>query len=246
VQQEIGARLLERCQWLKEKPKRILNIGAATGRFTKALQTLYPEADIIGLDRSLKMCEIAKDLSICADMEMLPFKARTFDCIVSNCTLEWSRALPILALECKRVLKEGGTFLFTTLGPDTLNELAAATYEMDKQYHVNAFLDMHHIGDIFLKAGLEDTVVDRETLTVTYSKIERLLLDIKKSGSGHLFQTLKTPFRFKKGIKSLIQEYDRFKLTEGLYPATIEIIYGYAYKRVENLIPTDIITCADS
>jgi malonyl-CoA O-methyltransferase len=210
IQEEIGRRLLERCQWLKTEPQTILNIGSATGRFTDALQNSFPKACIIGLDRALNMCEVAtqkysKSSFICADMETLPFRAKSFDCIVSNCTLEWSRVLPTLMSEFKRVLKTEGALLFSTVGPDTLFELAHSTYKMDGHYHVNAFLDM--------------------------------------PGSAHLFQTLKTPFRGHAGLKELIQQYAQFKGAAG-YPATIEIIYGYAYKKIKksckNLIPTDI------
>ena len=59
VQEEIGQRLLERCQWLKVQPASILNLGSACGRFTQALQKLYPKAQIIGLDGAFGMCEIA-------------------------------------------------------------------------------------------------------------------------------------------------------------------------------------------
>lgn len=244
IQQEIGKRLLERCQWIKAKPQCILNIGSASGRFTDALQSLFPTARIIGLDRAFSMCEIStqnyfKPSFVCSDMEILPFRSKSFDCIVSNCTLEWSRALPVIMLEFKRILKTEGTLLFTTVGPDTLYELAHSTYKMDGQYHVNAFLDMHHYGDILLQSGLEDPVMDKEILRVTYADISSLLQDIRKSGSGYLFQILKTPFKGHAGLKQLIQQYDQFKRSNG-YPVTIEIIYGYARKKADKLIPTDI------
>lgn len=248
IQQEIGQRLLERCQWLKVKPQRILNIGSATGQFTNALQSLFPKAYIIGLDRAFSMCEVAAQkylnpLFVCADMEILPFRSQSFDCIISNCTLEWSRALPLILFECKRILKKEGVLLFTTVGPDTLFELAHSTYKMDGQSHVNAFLDMHHVGDMLLQSGLEDPVIDKEVLTVTYSDIPALLQDIKKSGSDHLFQSLKVPFKKGVGLQQLIQQYEPFKRPQG-YPVTIEIIYGYACKKtckkLDKSIPTDI------
>lgn len=255
VQQEIGRRLLERCQWLKVQPQCILNLGSASGQLSEALQNLYPKAEIIGLDHAFGMCQVAvKKLPkknyktflkkypsfICADMEILPFRAQSFDLIISNCTFEWSRALPGLFLELKRVLKDKGNLLFTTVGPDTLFELAHTTHSVDGQYHVNAFLDMHDIGDILLKAGWCDPVMDKELMTVTYLTVRALLSDIKKSGSGYLFQRSHTSFQGKRWLAELIEQYDQFKLNDNVYPASVEIIYGYACKNTKDSIPTQI------
>lgn len=256
VQQEIGSRLLERCQWLKVKPQTILNLGSASGRFTDALQNLYPKAQIVGLDHAFAMCQIAykklpkksyktflkrHPLFICADMEILPFKSQCFDLIISNCTFEWSRSLPGLFLELKRVLKHKGNLLFTTAGPDTLFELAQSAYSIDEQHHVNAFLDMHDIGDMLLKAGWDDPVMDKELMSVNYLTVQALLSDIKKSGSGYLFQKSNILFKDKCWLEKLIQQYDQFKLNNNLYPASIEIIYGYACKnKVDLKIPTSV------
>lgn len=253
IQQEIGTRLLERCQWLKTKPHRILNIGCASGRFTTLLQKYFPKAQIVGIDSAFDMCQTAankpgegfewfkkKPTFVCADMETLPFVSKSFDCIISNCTFEWSRALPTLALECKRVLDDNGTLLFTTVGPDTLYELGQSLYQIDEIHRVNAFLDMHHIGDILLKAGLDAPVMDREPMTVMYSTIQKLLADIKNSGSGYIFQETQAPLS-KGSMQKLIQYYDALKTAEG-YPATIEIIYGYAFKKADKLIGTKIVT----
>lgn len=258
VQEEIGQRLLERCQWLKVQPVSILNLGSASGRFTQALQNVYPKAQIIGLDVALGMCQVALNQApkktyktflkkhpsfVCADMEVLPFRAHSFDLVVSNCTFEWSRTLPSLFLELKRVLKDKGSLLFTTAGPDTLFELARSAYNVDGQYHVNAFLDMHHIGDMLLKAGWDDPVMDREEMTITYSSVQALLSDIRKSGSGYVFEKSNTAFQGKRWIAELIAQYDQFKVEDTLYPASVEIIYGYACKNINKDtkdIPTHI------
>ena len=242
VQQEIGQRLLERCEWLKTKPNTILDLGSGTGTFTHELQALYPKADIIGLDRAMGMCEFAQKKYpskffkktpnfIGGDMEVLPFRSNTFDLIISNCAFEWSRALPLIFADIKRLLKNEGVLLFTTMGPDTLYELATSAHAVDGLYHVNAFLDMHHIGDILLKSGLLDPVMDRETMTIAYTDINTLLLDIKKSGSGYLFQKANSSYQGKQWLKQLTQHYDDLQLKTNEYPATVEIIYGHAFKK---------------
>lgn len=251
VQAEIGERLLERCLWIKNTPHYILNIGSATGRFTRALQALYPKAHILGIDTALGMCEMARHQSsqkwfkktpsfLCADMESLPFKAKSFDLIVSNCTLEWSRALPTVASELKRVLKDKGTVLFTTVGPDTLKELAEITHTIDGHYHVNAFLDMHHVGDLFLKSGLSDPVMDKEMLTISYPSLLGMLKDIQHSGSSYVFKRVTPPFQGRQWLEALTKAYHPYQSPEG-YLATIEIIYGYASKQSDKSIPTNIV-----
>ena len=61
--------------------------------------------------------------------------------------------------DCFRVLKDGGLFLFSSLGPDSFKELRSAWSETQDQFsHVHRFYDMHIIGDILKKAKFLDPV----------------------------------------------------------------------------------------
>jgi malonyl-CoA O-methyltransferase len=144
--------------------------------------------------------------------------------------LPWSSDMMVTFQSCLRVLKKNGLFIFTTVGIDTLKELRQAFAQVDILDHVNHFFDMHEIGDGMVQVGFADPVVDMEYLTVTYQRLPRLFEDLKTTGShvlnNHSMQGLYPRQKWKK----MLEAYEAYKTSEGVYPATIEIIYGHAFK----------------
>jgi len=173
----------------------------------------------------------ARDIDfIQADANHLPFPENSFDLIISNLMLPWSHDMMATFASALRALKKNGLFIFTTVGLDTLKELRQAFASVDTQDHVNAFYDMHEIGDAMVQVGLADPVVDMEYLTVTYKNLSRLFEDLKKTGS-HVFPAQPTSGLYpRKKWQAMCEAYEQFKTPEGVYPATVEIIYGHAFK----------------
>ncbi len=50
LQYEIGNRLIERMDFIRLQPRRILDLGAGTGMFSAALLKRYRKADVVALD----------------------------------------------------------------------------------------------------------------------------------------------------------------------------------------------------
>lgn len=85
--------------WYKSqeiKPKRILDLGCGTGEHTRTLAKNFPDAQVIGLDKSPSMLAQAKqgealpNLSfIDGDVETMNFSQEPFDLIVSFYTMHW-------------------------------------------------------------------------------------------------------------------------------------------------------------
>lgn len=235
AQQEIGDRLLERLQFIRLNPEAILDLGTGTGFLLPRLHALFPEANITGVDvsnESLKLAKKSCDYAelVQADGNDLPFPNQSFDVVISNLMLPWSLDLMQTFSSCLRVLKKNGLLIFTTVGVDTLKELRQAFAQVDSLDHVNHFYDMHELGDGLAQAGFADPVMDMEYLTVTYRNLNRLFTDLKQTGSHVL------PARAKQGLyspskwKKMLAEYERFKNEDGVYPATVEIVYGHAFK----------------
>ncbi|MDX2457354.1 MAG: methyltransferase domain-containing protein, partial [Gammaproteobacteria bacterium] len=97
LQNEIGDRLLERLDYIRLQPRRILDLGAGTGLFSAALLKRYRKADVIALDIAGRMLQRAqarggwfrKPQCVCADAETLPFADDSVDFIFSNLMLQW-------------------------------------------------------------------------------------------------------------------------------------------------------------
>jgi malonyl-CoA O-methyltransferase len=247
LQNEVCARLLERLELVKISPEFILDAGTGTGAAIPALFKKYKKAQVVAFDLSENMLQKAAQhggffrspLTVCGDIEKLPFANDSFDLIFSSLSLQWCNDLDAAFVEARRVLKPGGLFVFTTFGPDTLKELRHSWSQVDGGSHVNQFIDMHDIGDALLQQAFSEPVMEAEILTVTYDCVDRLMHDLKAIGANVTASvaTDKTSvqgLRGKSMLQSVRQNYERFR-QDDLLPATYEIIYGHAWKPVQDV-----------
>lgn len=111
-----------------------------------------------------------------------PFADGSFDLVVSNMVLPWINETDQMTSELERVLDKGGAFFFSSAGPDTLTELRRAWASIDTYIHVNAFLDMHDLGDMFARAGFADPVMDTERIEIRYKNAIALFDELEATG----------------------------------------------------------------
>ena len=243
---EIGDRMLERLDLVRAIPARLLDLGSGTGYCAQKLRIRYPHCDVVELDfarsmllrargprswwrRGLAALRGDRAWAVCGDMEALPFADRTFDMIWSNLALHWLDTPQRVFAECWRVLRPGGAFMFSTLGPDTLKELRSAFATVDRRVHVNRFMDMHDIGDGLLSTGFADPVMDMECITLSYPNVRALLDELKASGARNLNAGRNSALSGKAGFAACMDCYEQLRKDDRL-PATFEVVYGQAWK----------------
>lgn len=214
VAREIGDEMVQRLDLMTLNPKIILDLGCGTGEMSVKLQKRYPNAQILALDLSQTMIEYAKSYSslsscICADAQSLPLRNQTVDLIFANFLVPWTRYTEQLLCECRRVLNPDGLLMFTALGPDTLIEWRSIFAEnaIPKQ------VDMHDFGDLLLKEGFLDPVLEVSHYTVTYRDREKLIKELYDSGM------LAEPVSL-----DLINSAE-----DGTWSVTYEIVYAHAF-----------------
>ena len=243
LQREVCSRMLERLEYIKLQPTRILDAGSGTGWGTRQLTQRYPEAQMVALDIAIGMLRAARGCSgwweklfggakqqqICADIEALPVVANSIDLVWSNLTVQWCNDLPATFVELHRVLKTEGLLMFSTFGPDTLKELRQAFNGVDEHNHLNRFADMHDIGDMLVQAGFADPVMDMEMLTLTYDDVRGVLQDLKSIGAHNTTAGRGQGLMGKNAWARLIENYERLR-SNGKLPATFEVVYGHAWK----------------
>jgi malonyl-CoA O-methyltransferase len=236
LQREVGQRLLQRLDLVKIQPERILDLGCGTGQCIPDLFARYKSAEVVALDIALPMLEQARKRSrwlrkprcVCADAESLPFADSSFDLVFSNLMLQWCVQLEAAFAELQRVLRPGGLLLFTSFGPDTLRELRCSWQQVDGFSHVNAFLDMHDVGDALVRTRFADPVMDVERLTVTYPHLWELMRELKQIGAHNVTAGRPRGLTGKKRMQRLVGAYEQYR-SNGVLPASYEVVNGHAW-----------------
>jgi len=239
LQQEVASRVFERLDYMRVDPRKILDVGCGTGACSRQLRDTFPKAKVAGIDIAQGMIDKAKgsqklfnkiDYQL-ADADQLPFEDNYFDLVFSSLTIQWMPELKKTFNELHRVLKPGGLILFSTLGPDTLIELRQSWLQLDDDVHVNDFVDMHIVGDEVFNASFENTVMDRDVIVLTYETMIGLMRDLKAIGAHNIDSERQKGMLGKNKFNQLKSEYDKFRTSDGVLPATYEVIYGHAWKR---------------
>jgi malonyl-CoA O-methyltransferase len=236
IQAEIRARLLERLEVVRIDPKVVVDLGAGTGMASRALSRRYSSAQVIAVDSSPRMLQVARRRQgwlrrfgrLAAQASRLPLRPSSVDLVFSNLMLQWCNEPHEVFAEIGRVLRAHGLLTFTTLGPDTLKELRHAWRQVDLRTHVNRFIDMHDLGDALVRAGFADPVMDTERLTVTYASFEGLASDLKKSGSHNINADRPHGLTGRQTWRSVRAQLESSR-RDGLLPATLEVVYGHAW-----------------
>lgn len=243
LQREVCARMLERLEYIKLQPERILDAGSGTGWGTRRLAQRYPAAQMIALDIASGMLQTArgrsgwwqklfggtKQMQVCGDIEALPLAANSVEMVWSNLAVQWCNDLPATFVELHRVLKVDGLLMFSTFGPDTLKELRRAFHGVDQHNHLNRFTDMHDIGDMLVHGGFAEPVMDMEYLTLTYDDVRGVLQDLKTIGAHNATAGRSRGLTGKNAWARLMENYERLR-SNGKLPATFEVVYGHAWK----------------
>ena len=236
LQHEVGRRLLERLDFMKIQPRRVLDLGCGTGQCIPELISRYGSAELVALDIALPMLGHArrrgrwlrKPYCVCADAESLPFSDASFDLVFSNLMLQWCADAEVVFRELQRVLTPGGLLLFTSFGPDTLRELHDSWARVDGYTHVNAFQDMHDVGDALVRTGFADPVMDVERLTLTYPDLWQLMRELKQIGAHNVTAGRPRGLTGKAHMQRLVQAYEQYR-RDGVLPASYEIVNGHAW-----------------
>jgi len=228
--------LLSRLDGLLVDASSVVDLGAATGSASRALEKRFKGARLISVDFAANMLKIgrskkkwlAKTTFAQARAEQLPFANESVDVVFSNMLLPWLDDPTPVFKEVARVLRRGGLFAFATLGPDSFQELNRAWATVDNGPHVNRFSDMHNLGDALVTSGLSDPVLDVDRLGVSYRGCDELFNDLTSVGgrnaSGERAPGLTGKKRFE-GMKSALQA----DAVDGKMSFELELVFGHCW-----------------
>jgi malonyl-CoA O-methyltransferase len=236
LQDQVRSELLERLQFFRLEPRVILDLGCGAGAAAAVLRRRFPRARVIAVDSAYLMARAARDSQrfwrrfecVCADGAALPLLARSVDLVFSNLMLQWCDEPATLFAQVQRVLRPGGLLLFTTLGPDTLQELRSAWSRADAASHVSAFADMTRLAAAMSHAGLSEPVMDRELRLTHYPQVRDLTQELRTLGATHAAADRRRSLTGRGRLQTMCRAYESLRGAAGI-PASWEIIYGSGF-----------------
>jgi len=230
--QNTSERMLARLELLAIKPERVLDLGCRDGYQFRALQQQFPDADLMGTDpaivaRRARWWQRRHNpfVQIAADPHQLPFADGSFDLVVSNLLLPWCHAPRIVFAEVARVLAVNGAFMFTSAGPDTLQEYSELWRGIDSTQHLFGLADMHQTGDELLSAGFSAPVLDREVINVDYPSIDALQDEMRRVGAANIACGRRNGL-MASNTRKLIRE----QAPGARFSVTLELVQGHGWK----------------
>ena len=209
----------------------VLDLGCGTGFLTGELLARSNHETIIALDIALPMLQTTQHkladrrdvLYICADAERLPLAEHSLACVFSNLALQWCSDLDAVFTGIKRTLKPEGPLVFSTFGPQTLQELKSAWASVDDYHHVNTFYSATQLQQFLQHAGFINCRLESRLYTSHYDAVQFLMQELKQLGAHHVIAGRNKKITTKTAMQQMIAEYEKHRVADQI-PATFEII----------------------
>jgi len=230
------AELMQRLSPVSLQPRHILDLGCGTGSSSTPLARRFRGSRVIGMDASFAMLQrnagkktlFTSRPALQGDAARIPLKDGSVDLVFANMLLPWIDDLAVCLQEIARITCKDGVFAFATLGPDSLSEVRKAWRSVDEEWHVNAYPDMHDLGDALLRAGLRDPVLDVDYLTVTYRDTDALYRDLTRAGARNCLTGRKKTLTGKHRFRAM-NRFLETQSNDGVLSLRLELVYGHAW-----------------
>ncbi len=224
---EVARRMGERLAIIRMKPALLFDWWGHLGASTEVLAQVCPLAQRIAVEPSAALLERSE-----ATARALPTRAE----LPAGAQLVWANMMlhlvpdpPQLIERWFRLLAVDGFVMFSCLGPGTLRELRALYERLGWPAPTPDFIDMHDLGDMLVKAGFADPVMDQEMLTLRWDSAEALLAELRALG-GNAAPDRMPGLRSPRWRSALLRELESLRGADGRLGLSFEVAYGHAFK----------------
>lgn len=215
----------------------IMDLGCGTGFLTAELLGIIGTdlTRVIAVDIALPMLYLARNklenkhniAFICADAEFLPVADSLFTIVFSNLVFQWCTNIAVVFADIRRVIKNEGSLVFSTFGPQTLCELKSSWAAVDDHHHVNEFFSEEQLNNFLQHSGFYEVKIKTKLYTSTYQSVLELMRELKNMGAHNVISGRNKYMTTQKSMQNMINVYEKHR-TNGMIPATFEIIMVYA------------------
>ena len=230
--------LLDRLDGIRIAPSRILDLGAGTGATARALARRFRGADVVSVEPVVTLLHRARSRAprwfsrhryVAAEAERMPLASHCVDLILSSLAMPWFDPVDDALTECLRTLRPGGLLLLSTLGPDTMKELAFAWRDRGDSQRMHPFADMHVLGDALVHAGFADVVMDVQRVRVQAPDFWRLCRVLSRSGGSGALAERRRGLTAVETFQAAAARYESLRSPDGTLPVSVEFVFGHAW-----------------
>ncbi len=233
---EVARRMAERLQIMKRVPTLVIDWWSRSGAGGELLRAAYPKAQQLRVEPAA-VVRRPKTASPWWSAQ----RWRNDDAVAENSVpdgqarLLWANMMlhavadpGALFTQWRKALSMEGFVMFSTLGPDTLKTLRQTYREAGWGVAHAPFVDMHDLGDMLVRAGFADPVMDQEVLRLTWATPAALRAELRSLGLNAdpaRCAGLRTP-RWRARLDAALAEHAG---ADGRIALEFEIVYGHAF-----------------
>ena len=234
--------MAERLALIRLQPDSILDWWSFLGAGADVLAATYPKARRIAVEPDAGWVRRSEIAASRPWWSALPWRRPAAEVVLESAAvpagaqLIWSNMMlhavadpPALFERWEGLLGSGGFVMLSCLGPGTLRELRALYMRLGWPDPTAPFIDMHDLGDMLLRAGFADPVMDQETLTLRWSNAEAMLAELRLLGRNTNPQRA-SGLRAPRWRERLVRELDLARDADGTLGMSFEVAYGHAFK----------------
>jgi malonyl-CoA O-methyltransferase len=237
---EVARRMADKLRVIKREPRRILDWWSTLGAGGALLDAAYPRAERIAVEPSAvlraprpdrrpwwrRLARPTPAANRLDESGALPGQA---DLVWANMMLPAVADPPALFARWQALLAVDGFVMFSALGPATLRELHALYAAFGWGPPAAEFVDMHDYGDMLVRAGFADPVMDQETITLRWNGADALLAELRALG-GNAHPQRARGWRTPRWRARLHEALETLRGADGRLGLTFEVAYGHAFK----------------
>ena len=228
----VAREIAERVELMLRPFPLALDLGAYHGLLGRSVAELPSVGAMIYAESVFEFAALCPRPSLVCDEDLLPFKAPSFNLIVSGLALHRVNDLPGALIQIRRALHPDGLFMAALLGARALSELRQALLEAEAEIEGGAsprvapFGDVREYGALLQRAGFALPVADAETLTVLYASPRELMREVRALGGGNvLLARSRAPLSRKTLERAEAIYRERHASPDGRVSASFEIVY---------------------
>ncbi len=162
---------------------------------------------------------------------------KQYDFIMHCLCLHWANDPLGKLIQLRMSLNSEGLLMGYLFGGNTLNELRSsfskAEIELKSSLSVRVapMMELKTFGNLLVKAGLKNTVVDLISHRIQYSSLNRLFIDLRRMGETNVIDKRKKTFLTKKLFNLMVENYKRdFSQSDGNFNVTFDIFCFTGWK----------------